>query len=224
MARVDDYREAFRLAKDRLKKENLHLRAKLAGADIEMGKDDTLVVSLPYLGTRHRVRVGNEVEVDREGSDPEVRLPDKVLICHYLLNAGGQPASGEKITFRQIPDGHFYFDAFQRRARDPFLKMFGENPELFRRAAAVLGGSPMEHGDVGMAFAVLPRVSVQLVLWLGDDEFPPEASVLFDDNISDYLPIEDIAYISGSLVYTLMGIAAKLQAQENLDGTATDKE
>ena len=224
MARVDDYREALRLATERLKGENLHRRAKSAGAAIKMEKDGTMVISLPYLGTLHHVIVGDGVDIVREGSDPDVKLPDKVLIGHYLLNAGGKPASGEKITFRQIPDGHFYFDAFQRRARDPFLKMFGDNPELFRRAAALLGGKPIEHGDVGIAFSVLPRVALQIVLWIGDEEFPPEASVLFDDNIIDYLPIEDIAYISGSLVYTLMGTAARLQAQENSGGTATDKE
>jgi hypothetical protein len=65
---------------------------------------------------------------------------------------------------------------------------------------------------VGMVFQVLPRIEVQLVLWQGDDEFPPEGSVLFDASIQHRLPTEDIAVLSGMLVYKLMGIARSQQA------------
>jgi hypothetical protein len=58
-----------------------------------------------------------------------------------------------------------------------------------------------------MSFQVLPRVAMQLCLWEGDEEFPPEANVLFDENIGGYLPVEDIAVVSGMLIYRLMAIA-----------------
>ena len=207
MARIDDYKEAFRLAAEELKKANLHRLAKLAGVDIELLKDGSVQLRVPLVGKPYLVRVGQTVDVVKEGDESEVPIQEKVLIGHYLLHASGDAPTDELITFRQVPDGHFYYDAFQRRARDPFLATFGKDCELFRTCAAILGGRPVDTGDVGMVFQALPRVPIRLVLWEGDDEFPPEASILFDSSVSGYLPAEDIAVLSGMVVYPLMGIA-----------------
>jgi hypothetical protein len=208
VARIDDYKEAFRLAAEKLKEANLHRIASLAGAEIDILEDGrTSQLKVAFLGEPFIVRVGDAVVIEKEGQTVEVGLPEKILISHYLLNASGDPPTGELITFRQIPDGHFYFDAFQRRARNPFLSTFGQDRELFRECAQALGGKPVDVGDIGIVFQALPRIPIQIALWAGDEEFPPEASILFDANIQRYLPIEDIAVLSGMLVYRLMGIA-----------------
>ncbi|MDY0039423.1 MAG: DUF3786 domain-containing protein [Desulforhabdus sp.] len=210
MARIDDYKESFRLATEALKKANLHRLAKLSGAIIE-NKHGATQLHLLFLGESFVIRVDEQVDVHMEGTDNEVSLPAKILICHYLLNALSEADSGELITFREIPDGHFYFDAFQRRARDPFLATFGQQPDLFRRCSQLLGGESVGTGDVGMKFQVLPHISIQLALWEGDEEFPPEASILFDSSIEGRLPVEDIAVLTGMLIYGLMGIARDQQ-------------
>jgi hypothetical protein len=207
VARIDDYRESLRLATQELKAANPHRLAKLAGADLWITEEGLANLSVPFFEVLHLIRVGETVQVLREGDDGEVSLPEQILLCHYLLHASGEVPTGEFITFRQIPDGHFYFDAFQRRARDPFLATFGTQPERFRRCAEMLGAQPVPAGDVGMSFQVFPRIAVQLVLWHGDEEFPPEASILFDAGIPRNLAAEDIAVVSGMLVYRLMGLA-----------------
>jgi hypothetical protein len=212
LARIDDYRESFRLAALELRTVNLHRCAKLSGADIDLEADGTVRIRLAFLGEPYLVSVKEEVDIRRENQAAEVSLPEKILIAHYLLRASGESPTGNLITFRQIPDGHFYYDAFQRRARDPFLAIFGQQPELFRRCAAMLGGKPVDTADVGMDFQVLPRIAIRLALWQGDEEFAPEASILFDESIKDYFPVEDIAVISGMLVYRLMGLARQQQA------------
>jgi len=212
VARIDDYKESFRLAAEQLKQANLHRLAKLSGADIDL-KNGRVELRLAFLQTPLLISVDDEVEISREGESGDMPLPEKILVCHYLLNATNEAVSDELITYRQIRDGHFYFDAFQRRARDPFLATFGQNAEMFRRCAQMLGGKPVAAGDVGMTFRVLPRIDIQLVLWQGDDEFPPEASILFDSSIQTRLPVEDIAVLSGMLVYKLMGIARSLQTE-----------
>ena len=207
MARIDDYRESLRLASEELKRANLHRLARLAEVDISVSEDGMALLRVPFFGIPHLVLVGSDVEVKREGDPGEVPLPEKILVCHYLLHASGNPPTGELITFRQIPDGHFYFDAFQRRARDPFVTTFGRDPQLFEQCAQMLGGRQAPTGDVGMSFQVFPRISIHLIIWKGDDEFPPEAAVLFDASIQNELTAEDIAVLSGMLVYRLMGIA-----------------
>lgn len=207
MARIDDYRESFRLAAEELKAADLERLAKLGGVDLWTDEEGRANLRVPFFGTPYLIQVDDDVGVLKEGDEGEVPLPEKILLCHYLLHASGEVPTGKLITFRQIPDGHFYFDAFQRRARDPFLAVFGGQPERFRRCAEMLGAQPVPAGDVGMSFRVLPHIAIQLVLWHGDDEFPPEANILFDDIIPHNLAAEDIAVLTGMLVYRLMGMA-----------------
>jgi hypothetical protein len=56
----------------------------------------------------------------------------------------------------------------------------------------------------------LPRIPLTLVLWTGDEEFAPEATVLFDKSVRSYLPPEDIAMLSGMVVYRLIRINQSL--------------
>lgn len=207
MARIDDYRESFRLAAEELKAANLQRLAMLAGADFWIAEEGLANLRVPFFSAPYLIQVGENVQVLKEGDEGEVPLPEKILLCHYLLHASGEAPTGELINFRQIPDGHFYFDAFQRRARDPFLATFGGQSERFRHCAETLGAQPVPAGDVGMSFQVLPNITVQLVLWHGDEEFPPEAGILFDAGIRRNLAVEDIAVLSGMLVYRLMGMA-----------------
>jgi hypothetical protein len=76
----------------------------------------------------------------------------------------------------------------------------------------MLGAVPVEIGDFGMDFPVFPRIRIQLVLWSGDEEFPPDATILFDESVQRILPAEDIAVMSGSLVYRLIGLGRKIQS------------
>lgn len=212
MARIDDYRESFRLASTELRKADPAALADAAGASLGAnGKE----LRVSFLGTNYLVPIGEEVDVFREGDPQEVPLPDKILIAHYLLGAAsGKKTSGELITFRQVPDGTFYFDAFQRRARDPFVGFFGKCGPLFEKCARLMGARPVHHGDFGMEFPVFPHIRVQLVLWEGDDEFAPDASILFDKSIRHYLSAEDIAVLCGAIVYRLIGLARNIQRQD----------
>ncbi len=210
MARVDDYRESFRLASLELRERDLQKIA--ACADAALIDREGLEARLSFLGSPYIVKVKDHVEIEREDIPGEVPLPEKVLILHYLLGAFAAAPSGRFISFRQISDGQFYFEAFQRRARDPFLGTFGEDPDAFRSCAAMLGGTPVQAGDVAMEFRVLPNIHVRIVLWKGDDEFPPDAGILFNSEIQYGLSAEDIAVLSGMLVYRLMAVAKKLRS------------
>jgi hypothetical protein len=54
---------------------------------------------------------------------------------------------------------------------------------------------------------VLPQVPLRLILWAGDDEFAPEANILFDDTAGEILSPEDAAWLAGMLVYRMMALA-----------------
>ncbi len=209
MARIDDYKESFRLASIELKRRDAAALAKAAG--VELAEEKCWIV--PYLGNKYTVETHLETDIRRNGSSEEVSLPDKILIAHYLLGASGKKNTGKLVTFRQIPDGQFYFEAFQKRARDPFVNFFGNNGRLFVKCAAMIGGAPVENGDFGMEFPVFPHVGIQLVLWSGDEEFPADGTILFDESVQWRLPVEDIAVMSGGLVYRLIGLGKKILSE-----------
>ncbi len=142
-----------------------------------------------------------------DGAGREVPIQEQVLILHYLLGAAEAAPSGNWVAYRELPGAAFYFSAFVKRAVDPLKSVFGRDAAGFRRAAGRLGGVGIPAGDAGFEFAVFPRVPLRLILWEGDDEFGPEANILFDDSAGRILSPEDGAWLAGMLVYRLAALA-----------------
>ena len=209
MPRSDDYKAAIVLAVAELQQVNPKRLENRTGAQhFVQDAHEGLVV--PYFGQARRI-TWPEVSVSPGDGDGEISLPEQVLILHYLLNASGEPLTGQTVDFRQVPEGSFYWSAFVSRAKTPLLSTFGQDLPLYAKAAAALGGEPLSLGDAAARFMAFPRVPVTHVLWGGDEEFPPEATILFDATIPGYLPTEDIAALAGASVYRLMGAAHKFR-------------
>jgi hypothetical protein len=209
MPRIDDYKAAIALAVGELQKINpkrLENRTKCQYF-YEGGREGLLV---PYFGQLRRVS-WPEVAVTLEDGPGEIPLTEQILILHYLGGATGESLSGRSIDFRQVPEGPFYWSAFVSRAKKPLLETFGRDLDLYRKVAEALGGVPQELGDASARFAAFPLAPVTHVLWRGDEEFPPDANILFDETISQHLPTEDIAALAGASVYRLMAAAFKLR-------------
>ena len=68
---------------------------------------------------------------------------------------------------------------------------FGTRVEAFRKAAQKLGATPVKHGDAGFLFDLIGPYQMQILVWAGDDEFPPNAQVLYSDNFAEGFAAED---------------------------------
>ena len=209
MPRSDDYKTAIALAVAELKHLNPKRLENRTGAQhfVEEAQEGLIV---PYFGQARHI-TWPEVGVTPGNGQGEISLPEQILILHYLLNASGEPLTGRTIDFRQVPEGSFYWSAFVSRAKKPLLETFGHDLDLYVKVAAGLGGEPLPLGDAAARFMAFPRVPITHVLWRGDEEFPPEATILFDETIPQYFPTEDIAALSGASVYRLMGAAHKFR-------------
>ncbi|KKM12566.1 hypothetical protein SY88_03240 [Clostridiales bacterium PH28_bin88] len=130
----------------------------------------------------------------------ETPLVTQILLLHYLYHARGVPLAKRWISFRELPGGDIYIGPFTQRAITPLLRVFGSRPEAFSEAALRLGGETQSLGDISFTIPALPMVPVTLVLWAGDDEFPPTANILFDATGNEYLPTEDFAVLSGMVI------------------------
>jgi hypothetical protein len=61
-----------------------------------------------------------------------------------------------------------------------------------------------KYGDVSVTIPAFSRVPITIVVWKGDEEFPPSASILFDDTVLDYLSAEDINVLCQTVTWRLV--------------------
>jgi hypothetical protein len=133
-----------------------------------------------------------------------VPLKDRILLLHYFLQAKGTPLANKTIAYKELPEGIVYFRTFHKRAIKPLVDNFGSNPERLLEAAKGLGGVRADYGDVAVTINAFKKVPITFVLWKGDEEFPPDGSILFDATVSDYLSIEDINVLSERIAWKLV--------------------
>ncbi len=203
MARVDDYVAAKKLAVEKLAAESFEEILGRSGYDA--GAEGVMII--PFLNRSYEVSYPDFTFVDTADRDASIPIQEEVLILHYLTAQIIPSPAGSWVAYREIPGAGFYFSAFVKRAIDPLKKVFGSNTNALKTAAEKLCAEPIEAGDAGFQFRPMPKVPVQMILWEGDDEFAPEANILFDKNIGDILSAEDIAWLAGMIVYRLMALA-----------------
>ena len=165
--------------------------------------DSNKVIILEYLNQTYRITYP-DIEVSLKDSDEPVSLREKILMLHYLAQARGIPLSSKIITYKELPDSGNYFPVFAKRAIKPLVDHFGKDPGRLLDIAGRIGGSRADWGDVSVLINTFSRVPVTLVLWRGDEELPPDGSILFDSSISDYLTAEDINVLCESIAWKLV--------------------
>ncbi|EEG76199.1 DUF3786 domain-containing protein [Dethiobacter alkaliphilus] len=134
--------------------------------------------------------------VKYKGTDLEPYFVLQIIMINYLARADGAPLNYQYIPYRDLEGGNAYYGAFQKTAIKPLAKAFGSSPEKLPEAAAPFGGIPHTQGSgTGVILYLFPRVPLLFKIWPGDDEFPPQANVLFDSSANHYLHTEDLAAV-----------------------------
>ncbi|MDZ4165908.1 MAG: DUF3786 domain-containing protein [Smithellaceae bacterium] len=205
MPRVDDFKNALNMARESFSHRNPEEAARRGGAGIETSSGEISIL-LPFFYRDLVIRHPEGTMIyPPEGTEPS--LPEQILVLHYLLAQSETPLTGKTITFRETPSGEFYYGPFLKRAQAPLVKTFGHAPERFLDLAEKAGGQRSSLGAVAVTFRPFPRIPITLILWPGDEEFPPDGNILFDASIGDFLGGEDIALLAGMVVYRLMALA-----------------
>jgi hypothetical protein len=136
------------------------------------------------------------------------------LVLTYLQTADGAPSADRWISFRELPNGGFYHRAFQGYAPDRLSRRWGLNLDGFVAACRTLGGTRLDLGDAGHSWRVLPRTEMAAVYWLGDEDFPSRASILFDANAHHYMVTDGLAILGSQLVGKILA-ASRTDTQVN---------
>ena len=78
---------------------------------------------------------------------------------------------------------------------------FGTRVEKFAAACEKMGALRLPHGDAGYQFDFLGGYRMQIMVYAGDDEFPPNSQVLYSDNFETGFAAED-RVVAGDLLIT----------------------
>ena len=182
--------------------------AACTGASFSVLPDGSAQVSLPFYG-RNYVIPHPQGTIMEGNSDREAHPTTQILLLHHLLAADGTLPTGEWLSFHELPDGRVYQAAFGQRALNPLAAAFGADRDAFVRAAGRLGGEPMRLGDASFWFRAFPRLALAVTLWLGEEDLPGGANILFDSSAGHYLPTEDLSGVAGILSGRLLRAAAE---------------
>ncbi len=135
----------------------------------------------------------------------EVKEPsspmEQALLLYYFTIADGAPLQGNWISFSELPNGKFYNQAFQGYTGNEICRTFKNDLRAFEAAAEKLGGESQDLGDLSYRFLALPRVPLVVVYWVGDDDFPSSAQVLFDGSAGRYLTTDAFAILGSTITH-----------------------
>ena len=154
--------------------------------------EDEVSLSYPDFSAQYR-RTGNHL--------PQM---DLVMLLYYFNTSDGTVKTGRWISFSEIPDGKFYNQAFQGYTGQRLARSFLDDMANFEHATTSLGGTPFPLGSASFTFKVLPQVSLLVVFWQGDEDFPSSFQILFDASSSHYLPTDAYAILGSMLTSKLI--------------------
>jgi hypothetical protein len=196
IAKVADQRAALQKADPRV-------LAVKCGAEYADG-----VLRVAFYGEPHVITFP-DVQVSVQATGKICGLNRTSMVLYYLQMADGTPEAGKWVSFRDLPGGMFYHQAYQGYSGDRLAKAIDNRIGVYERAARNLNGMRLDLGDAAFAFDALPRVRVAAVYYAGDEDFPATANVLFDASASHYLPTDALAGVGSALVDRLTGTESK---------------
>lgn len=150
---------------------------------------------------------GKEFYVNLLGSEYAISHPDyairntkgenipplscQTFLLRYLLESKTVAWGGQWRTFREMPWGEMYIKPYTGRVLTRAAFTFGTRVAAFQAACEKMGAVSLPHGDAGYQFDFIGGYRMQILVWEGDEEFPPNAQVLYSDNFESGFAAED---------------------------------
>ena len=132
-------------------------------------------------------------------------LPTQTFLLRYLLESKAVSWAGQWKTFREMPWGEMYIKPYTGRVLTRAAFTFGFRVSALQAACEKMGAEAVKHGDAGYRFDLIGDYQMQILIWQGDDEFPPNAQILYSDNFAEGFAAEDRVVAGDILISTIKG-------------------
>lgn len=168
-------------------------------------EETSKIFTVPVLGKDYRVDlIVRKIMHPGGEADEHISGAITVLVLHYLINAKQTTLKNKLISYRELPNGMVFYNAFRSIAIEPVAQKFGNDLEAFAKHSETIGGIKVNHGEIAFEFKIFPRVPVIYILWAGDEEIPASANILFDASAPEHLHTEDLAEVGEVITHYLV--------------------
>ena len=167
--------------------------------------------TLKFLGTVYQIS-WPDFQVSHEADDMgfyplETMTYARTLTIRFLLNGAEASGTGKFKTYREMPWGEVYLRQFDGRCIKRLAFSYGNRIKDYQAIMEHMHCVPVKHGDIAYQMEIFPDYMVQLLLWEGDDEFPPSSQILFSDNFPISFQAEDMAVMGDVIIGSLKSFA-----------------
>ena len=167
--------------------------------------------TLKFLGTVYQIS-WPDFQVSHEADDMgfyplETLTYARTLTIRFLLNGAEASSTGKFKTYREMPWGEVYLRQFDGRCIKRLAFSYGNRIKDFQAIMEHMHCVPVKHGDIAYQLEIFPDYLVQMILWEGDDEFPPSSQILFSDNFPISFQAEDMAVMGDVIIGSLKSFA-----------------
>ena len=167
--------------------------------------------TLKFLGTVYQIS-WPDFQVSHEADDMgfytlETITYARTLTIRFLLNGAEASGTGKFKTYREMPWGEVYLRQFDGRCIKRLAFSYGNRIKDFQAIMEHMHCVPVKHGDIAYQLEIFPDYLVQMILWEGDDEFPPSSQILFSDNFPISFQAEDMAVMGDVIIGSLKSFA-----------------
>ena len=131
----------------------------------------------------------------------------RILTIRFLLGGAVSSGTGKFKTYREMPWGEVYLRQFDGRCIKRLAFSYGNRIHDFNTIMDHIHAVPLEHGDTAYEIEIYPGYLIQMILWEGDEEFPPSSQILFSDNFPVSFQAEDMAVMGDVIIGSLKAYA-----------------
>ncbi len=158
---------------------------------------------IPFFNKTMMITTDRIYDVDGKTASHSV----SVILCKYLLLCPQAPSNDTNlVTYKDFLDALPYIGGFHNTVEQPIAGCFeNAGPELKKRCLE-LAGQPFDTEvscDLAFKFSALPKVPIILLFNDADEDFPAQATLLFQKNAAEYLDMECLAMIGSILAHRL---------------------
>jgi hypothetical protein len=132
-----------------------------------------------------------------------LRQYSRISILSYLINAKALPPANKLVKPAELPGGDFFLKGSHVLPLEKIVSRFEKDLTGFLETGEALGGTRQEYGDAALRLLPFSRVPVYIILWAGDDEFPSQASLLFDSSCSSQMAT-DVLWSTAMMTIEMM--------------------
>ena len=148
--------------------------------------------TLPFLNRKLTVHPVQRLVQIHGQSQEELEFQLCLTALLFLLKVDAAQLPSRQVSPKEYKGGVVFFQGPHALPTARLEERFGSNRELFLSVGRSLGGIEIDRGDGAVVLTAYPNIRLEVILWLGDEEFPPQVILTAPAALERFWPLDAI--------------------------------